>query len=128
MQIFKSIAAVVAGIATFTLLLLVAMSIGGRMLGTEPEWINRSVTTQGVWLAWNVVSMAVAGYLVACIAPKAPRAHAVVMGAIQMLFTLGALIGNGVGDTPLWLWLGGMVTSVPAAWFGARLRTSPASS
>jgi hypothetical protein len=122
MRIARSIAAVVAGLATFTLFLLAAMSIGGRLLGTEPEWINRSVTTQIVWLLVNIGSMALAGYVVACIARTRHVAHAVVMGAIQTLFTIGALIGNGAGDTPLWLWLAGIVTGVPAAWVGATVR------
>jgi hypothetical protein len=123
MRIARSVAAVIAGIATFTLVLLGAMSLGGRLLGTEPEWINRTVTTQIAWLLVNVGSMALAGYVVACIARTRHVAHAVVMGAIQTLFTIGALIGNGAGDTPLWLWIGGMVMSVPAAWAGATLRS-----
>jgi hypothetical protein len=123
MRIARSVAAVIAGIATFTLFLLAAMSLGGRLLGTEPEWINRTVTTQIAWLLVNVGSMALAGYVVACIARTRHVAHAVVMGAIQTLFTIGALIGNGAGDTPLWLWIGGMVMSVPAAWAGATLRS-----
>jgi hypothetical protein len=124
MRIARSVAAVIAGIATFTLFLLAAMSLGGRLLGTEPEWINRTVTTQIAWLLVNVGSMALAGYVVACIARTRHVAHAVVMGAIQTLFTIGALIGNGAGDTPLWLWIGGMVISVPAAWAGATIRTT----
>jgi hypothetical protein len=123
MRIARSVAAVIAGIATFTLFLPAAMSLGGRLLGTEPEWINRTVTTQIAWLLVNVGSMALAGYVVACIARTRHVAHAVVMGAIQTLFTIGALIGNGAGDTPLWLWIGGMVMSVPAAWAGATLRS-----
>jgi hypothetical protein len=123
MRIARSVAAVIAGIATFTLFLLAAMSLGGRLLGTEPEWINRTVTTQIAWLLVNVGSMALAGYVVACIARTRHVAHAVVMGAIQTLFTIGALIGNGAGDRPLWLWIGGMVMSVPAAWAGATLRS-----
>ena len=122
MGIARSVAAVIAGIATFTLFLLAATSIGGRLLGTEPEWINRSTATQGVWLLVNIGSMALAGYVVACIARTRHVAHAGAMGAIQTLFTIGALIGIGAGDTPLWLWLGGIATAVPAALLGSLFR------
>jgi hypothetical protein len=124
MHIARSVAAVIAGIATFTLFLLAATSIGGRLLGTEPEWINRSTATQIAWLLVNVGSMAVAGYVVACVARTRQAAHAVVMAGIQTAFTVGALLTVTDNSTPLWLWIAGMVTNVPAAWVGARFRTT----
>jgi len=123
MRIVRRIAAVVAGIATFTLFLLAATSIGGRLLGTEPEWINRSTATQVVWLLVNIGSMALAGYVVACIATKARADHAAVMAAVQTLFTLVAMFTVGDSATPMWLWIGGIVMNVPAAWTGATVRT-----
>src|SRR5688572_30397777 len=78
MGILRSVASVVAGIAAFSLALLAAMTLGQRVLGGESEWINRSVATQLVWLAWNVVSMAGAGYITAAIAPRARVAHGLV--------------------------------------------------
>ena len=80
MPIPRSVAAIVAGIALFSLLLLAAMSVGNALLGSEPEWINRSVTTQVVWLIWNIVSMVSAGYVAAVVAPRAQATHAIVMG------------------------------------------------
>jgi hypothetical protein len=122
MAVMRSVASVVAGIATFSLFLLAMMSLVGRVLGSDADWINRSTATQLAWLLWNVVSMIAAGYVVACIAPKAASAHVAVMGAVQMVFTLVAMFTAGDTVTPLWLWLGGIVTNVPAAWAGARLR------
>jgi hypothetical protein len=122
MTIVKSIAGVAAGIGTFTLMLLAMMSIGGRLLGTEPEWINRSLATQIAWLLWNIVSMALAGYVMACIVPRAPVPHALAMAALQTVFTLVALLTNTSNTTPLWLWVGGMVMNFPAAVSGARIR------
>jgi hypothetical protein len=123
MTVLRSVAAVVGGIAAFSLSLLAAASIGNALLGTEPEWINRSVTTQVVWLIWNVVSMVAAGYLAAIIAARAPLTHGLVMGGIQSLFTLGAMLTVTDNVTPLWLWLAGIVATTPAAWVGARLRS-----
>jgi hypothetical protein len=124
MAVGKSVLAVIAGIATFSIALLVMMAAGNALLGAEPEWINRSTATQTAWLAWNVVAMIGGGYVAAWIAPRAKISHAVVTGLIQALFTLGAFLMVTSDATPAWLWIGGIVTTVPAAWFGARLRTT----
>jgi hypothetical protein len=118
----RSFVAVVGGIATLSAALFAMMAAGNAIVGAEPEWINRSVVTQFVWLAWNVVSMAAGGYVTAWIASTAKTAHSIVMGSIQTAFTLVALLTVTDRLTPLWLWIGGIVTTVPAAWVGARLR------
>jgi hypothetical protein len=123
MAVMRSVATIVGGLAAFTLLLLAAMAVGNVLLGTESEWINRSVTTQVVWLTWNIVSMVAAGYCAAVIAMRSPSVHAVVMGSIQSLFTVVAMFTVTDTVTPPWLWLAGAAVSPPAAWIGARLRT-----
>ena len=100
-----SVFAVLGGIATFSLALLGMMAAGNALLGAEPEWINRTAVTQLAWLAWNVVSMIAGGYVTARIAPKAGSTHAVVMGSMQTIFTVGALLTVGDSVTPLWLWI-----------------------
>ena len=122
MAILKSILAVVAGIATFSLALLAMTAAGNAVMGVEPEWINRSAVTQLAWLAWNVVSMIGGGFVTTWIAPKAHEAHALVMGAIQACFSFGAMLTVTNDVTPLWLWIGGVVATIPAAWVGARVR------
>ena len=123
MAVLRSVASIVGGLAAFTLLLLVAMAVGNALLGTESEWINRSVTTQVVWLTWNIVSMVAAGSCAAVIAMRSPTVHAVVMGSVQSLFTLVAMFTGVDTVTPPWLWLAGAAVTPPAAWVGARLRT-----
>lgn len=120
--IARSVLAIVAGIAVFTLLLVAGNALGTALVGGEPEWINRSVTTQVVWLIWNVVSMVGAGYITAAVAPRAPAMHAMFMGAMQSLFTVGAMLTVTDSVTPQWLWIAGIVAAVPAAWLGARPR------
>lgn len=118
----RSVVAVLGGIATLAAALFALMAAGNAIVGAEPQWINRSVVTQVVWLTCNVVSMACGGYVTAWIAPTAKTAHSIVMGSIQTALTLGALLTVADNVTPLWLWIGGIVMTVPAAWVGARLR------
>jgi hypothetical protein len=125
MAIPRGLLAVAAGIATFSVALVAMMAAGNTVLGAEPEWINRTVVTQLVWLAWNIVSMIGGGWVTASIAPNAPVAHAVAMGAIQACFTGVAMFTVADNVTPWWLWIAGIATSVPAAWFGAHLRARP---
>ena len=124
MTIARSILSVIAGIVTFSIALVVMMAAGNAVLGAEPEWINRTTATQTAWLAWNVVAMIGGGYVAAWIAPRAKISHAAVTGLIQALFTLGAFLWVTSDATPAWLWIGGIVTIVPAAWLGGRLRTT----
>ena len=53
-----------------------------------------------------------------------PRSrHATVMGAIQAIVTLWAMLSIS-SDEPLWFWLTGIAMMVPAAWFGGSVATS----
>lgn len=116
----RSAVAVMGGIGVFTVALF-AMAAGGNwLLGAEPEWINRSTTTQVVWLAWNVIAMVGGGYVAARIAARAKVAHAVVMGSIQTLFTLVAML-TVANTTPAWLWIAGIVSTVPTALIGGTI-------
>jgi hypothetical protein len=122
MTILRSVAAVVAGIALYSALLFGATWAGDALLGrNESDLINDNVATQLLWLTWNIVSMVPAGYSAALIAPRAPTVHAVVMGTIQALFTLGALFTSHGNITPLWLWIAVIAATIPAAWCGAKL-------
>jgi hypothetical protein len=78
MPLLRSLTAIVAGLAAFSLLLVAASAAGSVLLGGEPERINRSVTTHVVWLLWNIGSMVVAGHVAALLAARAPTTHAIV--------------------------------------------------
>lgn len=122
MALLRGAVAVVAGIAVFALA-LVAMNAGGKaLLGGDSEWINRSTSTQVLWLSVNAVCMIAGGYVAAWLAPRARVAHAILVGAIQAGFTLAAFLTLNDQTTPTWLWIGGIVATVPAAWIGGRLR------
>ena len=121
MIVARGALAVIAGIAVFALA-LVAVNAGGKaLLGAESEWINRSTSTQVVWLCANAFCMIAGGYVAAWIAPRARVAHAIIVGTVQTGFTLAAFLTLKGDTTPTWLWVSGMVLTVPAAWIGGRL-------
>jgi hypothetical protein len=122
MALLRGALAVVAGIGVFTLGLLGIDSVGTAILGAEPEWINRSTTTQVMWAFGNAVSMIAGGYVAAWLAPSARAAHAVIVGTIQTGLTLAAFLTLRNSTTPTWLWVVGMTLTVPSAWLGGRLR------
>ena len=81
MALLRGALAVLAGIGVFALALLAMDATGTAIIGAEPEWINRSTTTQVVWALGNGVSMIAGGYVAAWIAPGARVAHAVIVGS-----------------------------------------------
>ena len=121
MTLLRGALAVLAGLAVFALGLFAVNAAGTAILGAEPEWINRGTNTRVIWLFVNVVCMIAGGYVAAWIAPRARVPHALIVGTIQTGFTLAAFL-TLKGDTPTWLWVSGMVLTVPAAWIGGRLR------
>jgi len=124
MVVLRGALAVLAGIGVFTLALLGMNAAGSAIVGAEPEWINRSTTTQVLWAFGNAVSMIAGGYVAAWLAPGARVAHAVIVGTIQTGLTLAAFLTLRNTATPTWLWVVGMVLTVPAAWLGGRLRAA----
>lgn len=121
MALLRGALAVVAGIAVFTLGLLAIDAIGTAITGAEPEWINRSTTTQVAWASANALAMVAGGYVAAWLAAGARVAHAVIVGTIQTGLTLAAFLTLRNTTTPTWLWVVGMAITVPSAWIGGRL-------
>jgi putative membrane protein (TIGR04086 family) len=129
MTLLRGALAVVAGIGVFALALFGIDAAGTAIVGAEPEWINRSNATRSLWLCVNVVCMIVGGYVAAWIASRARVAHALLVGIIQTGLTLAAFLTLNDASTPTWLWVSGMVLTVPSAWIGGLLsgrRANPA--
>ena len=122
MIVVRGSLAVVGGIAVFALALAAVNAGGKALIGTESEWINRSTSTQVVWLCANAVCMIAGGYVAAWLAPRARVAHAVIVSAIQAGLTLAAFLTLNDKTTPTWLWIAGIAVTVPAAWIGGRLK------
>jgi hypothetical protein len=121
MVLVRGALAVIAGIAVFALALAGVNAGGKAILATGSEWINQSISTQVVWLGANAVSMIAGGYVAAWLAPRARVAHAVIVATIQAGLTLAAFLTLNDQTTPTWLWMAGIVATVPAAWLGGRL-------
>lgn len=124
----RSIAAVIAGFITFSVALYAAQGAGTALLmRVNPDLpatasiVNYSTGTRIFWLVWETMSMAAAGYVTARLAGVRPVTHATTMGAIQAVVTLWAMLSVS-NDEPLWFWLAGIASMVPAAWFGGLLR------
>jgi hypothetical protein len=128
----RSIAAVLVGFVTLSLALYAMQGVGTAILvRMHPDLpatasiVNYSTGTRVLWVLWETLSMVAAGYVTARLASSSPVAHATIMGAIQAIVTLWAMFTVG-NDEPLWFWLAGIATMVPAAWFGGSLRARTA--
>ena len=126
----RSVVAVLAGFITLSVALYAMQGAGTavllRMNPGLPDTasiVNYSTATRVFWLIWETLSMGAAGYVTARLASDSHVAHATVMGAIQAIVTVSAMLSARGGDEPLWFWITGIAMMVPAAWLGGRLRT-----
>jgi hypothetical protein len=126
----RSVAAVLAGFITLSVLLYAMQGAGTAiLLRTHPDLpattsiVNHSTGTRVFWLIWETMSMVAAGYVTARLAASSQVAHATVMGAIQAAVTTSAMFSVR-NDEPLWFWITGIVMMVPAAWLGGRVRSA----
>jgi len=124
----RSVAAVLAGFVTFSVALYAMQGAGTTLLlRMHPELpptasiVNFSTATRVLWLIWETAGMVAAGYVTARLAANSAVAHATVMGAIQAIVTLWAML-SVPSDEPLWFWITGIASMVPAAWLGGWLR------
>jgi hypothetical protein len=124
----RSVAAVLAGFVTLSVALYAMQSAGTAiLLRMNPELpatasiVNYSAGTRVFWLVWETISMVAAGYVTARLAASRYVVHAAVMGAIQAVVTLWAML-SVQSEEPVWFWLTGIAMMVPAAWVGGWLR------
>jgi hypothetical protein len=74
-------------------------------------------------LAWDLTWVWIAGiaaaWLVAKLAPRAPRLHAAAWGALMLGVAIAAV--REIGDWPIWFSAGVVLGAPLQAWLGARL-------
>jgi hypothetical protein len=123
----RSIAVVIVGFITLSVSLYAMQGAGTAILRQmHPDLpatvsiVNYSTLTRLLWIAWETMSMVAAGFVTARLAGSSHVVHATVMGAIQAIVTLWAMLSVR-NDEPLWFWLTGIVLMIPAAWLGGRL-------
>lgn len=101
----RSTLAVAAGIVTLTL-----TSFGiEAVVGAPPGWTT----------AYTLVCIGAGGYVTALVSPRTGVRDAVVMGMVELVFTIGAMLALG---GPLAAWRPGMLLMIPAAMLGGIVR------
>jgi hypothetical protein len=130
----RSVAAVLAGFITLSVALNgvqgIATAVLLRMhpdLPATTSIVNYSVASRVFWLVWETIAMTGAGYVTARVASSSHVAHATMMGLIQAVVTLWAMVSIQ-SQEPRWFWLTGIALMIPAAWLGGWLRVKRAAS
>lgn len=118
----RSILAIVAGFVAIAVLSMgtaTALSAAGIM----PDMSQPTSDTGLLMLTLAYVAVyAIAGcYLAAVLAPNRPMRHALILGVLGLAFNL--ISGLSLrGQFPDWYLAAGVLTTMPYAWIGGRLR------
>ena len=123
-RILRSIGAVLAGVLAVFILSL-GTDVIMHALGIFPPWLQPM--SDGLFLlatAYRIVYGIVGGYIAARLAPDRPMQHAIALGVVGLaLSILGAVATWNSGFGPRWYPIALVVTALPCAWVGGKLRT-----
>jgi hypothetical protein len=121
----KSIGAVLAGfVAVFVLSL--GTDVVLHATGVFPPWDQRM--SDALFLlatAYRTIYCSAGSYIAARLAPKSPMGHALALGILGLVVsTAGAVVtwNKGSAFGPHWYPVALVVTAIPCAWLGGRLR------
>ncbi len=136
----RSIAAVIAGFVTASLVMMIVESINGRMLHPElakaaeglkdRQAIRALLATAPVGaflvviLGWILGGLA-GGWVATKVSGQGTLRPALVLGA---LLTLAGVANNVMIPPPLWFWIVSLAVFVPSAYGGARFSVRPTGS
>jgi hypothetical protein len=121
----KSIGAVLAGFVAFFVLSL-GTDVVLHATGVFPPWDQRM--SDALFLlatAYRTVYCIAGSYIAARLAPNRPMAHALALGILGLVVsTAGAVVtwNKGPAFGPHWYPVALVVTAIPCAWLGGRLR------
>jgi hypothetical protein len=123
----RSIGAVLAGMVVG-----IAITLGTDLLlhiaGVFPPWGQSMMGYDGALLlatAYRVVYAILGSYIMARLAPNRPMLHALIGGVIGVIAsTVGAVVtwNGGPAFGPHWYPIALIVTALPCAWVGGKLR------
>jgi hypothetical protein len=124
-SIGRSIVAVVAGMVVGVVLTL-ATDVVLHLTGAFPP-MGQPVSDPPLVLAtaYRIVYSALGSYIIARLAPDRPMGHALVGGAVGVVAsTVGAFAtwNRGPAFGPHWYPIALIVTAMPCAWLGGKLR------
>ena len=118
----RSILAVIAGIvvlsiASFAIEGVISVIVDSRALGQQ-VWFR--MLTMG----YTLVCVGAGGHVAAWVARRMEAGHALILGGIQVVFTIGAMMQLRQSE-PRWTWIVGIALIMPAAWLGGMIRARP---
>jgi len=124
-QLGRSILAVIAGMAVGIAVTLIT-DVVLRKAGVLPPLGERVPDSVLAWVTvYRVVYGIAASYITAYLAPYRPIAHAMVSGAFGFAASLAGAIATwnaGPAYGPHWYPVALIITALPGAWAGAKLR------
>lgn len=125
-RLLRSAGAVFAG-----LLAIFVLSLGTDVVlhatGIYPPWFQpMSGSLFVLATAYRVVYAIAGSYIAALLAPHRPMLHAMILGIVGVVLSTIGLIGTwnaGPELGPKWYPIGLVLTALPCAWLGGKLRT-----
>jgi len=123
----RSIGAVLAGVLAVIILSL-ATDVVLHASGIYPPWFQPMA--EGLWilaLAYRIVYGIAGGYIAACLAPHRPMMHAWIIGVIGLILSIVGVAmhwNKGPEYGPKWFGVALIVTALPCAWLGGKLRVA----
>jgi len=127
-NILRSVGAVVAGL----LVVIIITTATDELLhatGIFPPW--RQPMSDSLFLlafAYRIVYGIVGGYVTARLAPNQPVKHALLLGVVGFVLSLGGAVATwnrGPEFGPKWYPLALIVIAIPTAWLGGKLVSRP---
>jgi hypothetical protein len=123
----RSVLAVFTGIVVLTIVSYAIEALANPLtLRLVPDALSdtaplsHSLPARLFMMAYTIFSIALGGYVTAWIARRAQALHAVIMSAIVLALTAWEMF-RLPHQAPRWSWIMGMILTVPAAWFGAKI-------
>jgi len=127
-MMIRSILAVLAGIAVLTATSFAIEAVANPlMMRMFPNALpNQAAVSHNLpatlfLFAYTFLCVAAGGYVTAWLARRSKMLHVVIMGVIQVVLTIWAMLSIPE-QAPLRNWIASIVLTVPAAWCGGILR------
>jgi len=126
MNILKSIGAVIAGLAVIFVLSYATDAVleaaGVLQSGAPLPMVGSELLITAI-LAYRLIYSVVGCYITARLAPNHPMRHALVLGALGLIGSIGgAIVAAQQNLGPAWYAWGLVVFALPCAWLGGKLQ------
>jgi hypothetical protein len=124
-RLWRSIGAVLAGLVAIVFTHLGTDAVM-HATGVFPPWFQPM--SDGLWwlaLGYRTVYSIAGGYLTARLAPARPLRHALALGGIGLVLSIVGVAANwnaGPEFGPKWYGVALVITALPCAWLGGKLR------